>query len=75
MQSWVMRRTASTAIAADRAHYVTDIAVNLAVLAALGVTLLTDWQRADPAFAFFISGYILWNARSIAAEALRQLGA
>jgi ferrous-iron efflux pump FieF len=73
MQSWVLRRTESTAIAADRAHYATDIAVNLAVLAALGVTLLTGWQRADPAFAFLISGYMLWNARGIAAEALRQI--
>src|SRR5690242_2062165 len=40
MQSWVLRRTHSTAIAADRIHYATDIAVNLAVLAALGITAL-----------------------------------
>jgi cation diffusion facilitator family transporter len=73
MQSWVLRRTDSTAIAADRAHYATDIAVNLAVLAALGVTLLTGWQRADPIFALAISGYMLWNARGIAGEALSQL--
>src|SRR3954447_16923949 len=61
MQSWVLRRTASAAIAADRAHYATDIAVNLAVFAALGLTLLTGWQRADPVFALGIAGYILWN--------------
>ena len=73
MQSWVLRKTASTAIAADRVHYATDIGVNLAVLAALGVTLLTGWQRADPTFALAIAGYMLWNARGIAAEALRQL--
>jgi ferrous-iron efflux pump FieF len=73
MQTSVLRRTESTAIAADRAHYTTDIAVNLAVVAALGITLLTGWQRADPAFALLISGYMLWNARSIAAEALRQI--
>jgi ferrous-iron efflux pump FieF len=51
MESWVLRRTHSTAIAADRTHYATDIAVNLAVLAALAITLLTAWQRADPVFA------------------------
>src|SRR5581483_9166764 len=73
VQSWVLRRTDSTAIAADRAHYATDIAVNLAVLAALGITLLTGWQRSDPAFALALTGYMLWNARGIAAEALRQL--
>jgi ferrous-iron efflux pump FieF len=73
MQTIVVRRTGSTAIAADRAHYVTDIAVNLAVLVALGVTRLTGWQRADPIFALAISAYMLWNGRSIALEALKQL--
>ena len=55
-------QTGSTAIAADRAHYMTDIALNAAVLAALGVTQVTGWTRADPAFALAISGYMLWNA-------------
>ena len=73
MQSWVLRWTGSTAIAADRTHYTTDIAVNLAVLAALAITLLTGWQRADPVFALSISAYMLWNARGITVEALRQL--
>src|SRR5271157_4302156 len=35
LQTWVVRRTGSTAIAADRAHYLADIAVNAAVLMAL----------------------------------------
>jgi ferrous-iron efflux pump FieF len=73
MQTLVVRRTGSTAIAADRAHYVTDIAVNLAVLTALGVTRSTGWERTDPVFAMVISGYMLWNSRGIALEALRQL--
>jgi ferrous-iron efflux pump FieF len=73
LQSWVLHKTGSTAIAADRAHYTSDIVVNVAVLAALGVTTVTGWQRADPLFALAISGYIFWNARGIAAEALRQL--
>jgi ferrous-iron efflux pump FieF len=73
MQTLVLRRTGSTAIAADRAHYVTDIAVNLAVLSALGVTRFTGWERTDPLFALVISGYMLWSSRGIAMEALRQL--
>jgi cation diffusion facilitator family transporter len=73
MQTRVVRRTGSTAIAADRAHYLTDIAVNVAVLAALGVTMLTGWSRADPAFALAISGYMLFNAGHIAQKALAQL--
>lgn len=73
IESWVLRRTGSTAIAADRTHYMTDIAANLAVLAALALTLLTGWQRVDPLFALGISTYMLWNARGIVIEALRLL--
>jgi ferrous-iron efflux pump FieF len=73
LQTWVVRKTGSTAIAADRAHYLTDVAVNLAVLAALGVTRLTGWRRADPLFAIIISTYMLWNGFKIAAHALEQL--
>ena len=73
MQTWVVRRTGSTAIAADRAHYLTDIAVNVAVLAALAISHSTGWMRADPLFALAISGYMLWNAWEIADGALVQL--
>ncbi|MBV8443961.1 MAG: cation transporter, partial [Hyphomicrobiales bacterium] len=73
MQTRAVRRTGSTAIAADRAHYLADIALNAAVLLALAVTRLTGWTRADPAFALAISAYMLWNSYSIAREALEQL--
>jgi ferrous-iron efflux pump FieF len=73
MQSWAVRKTGSTAIAADRTHYLADIALNLAVLVALGVTQWTGWTRADPAFALVISGYMLWSAYAIARDALGQL--
>jgi divalent metal cation (Fe/Co/Zn/Cd) transporter len=69
----VVRKTGSTAIAADRAHYLSDVAVNLVVLAALGITTLTRWEYADPLFAIAIAGYMLWNSRGIALTALRQL--
>ena len=73
MQGWVVRKTGSTAIAADRRHYLTDIAVNAAVLLALAVTRWTGWLRADPAFALLIATYMLWNAYIIAQDALKQL--
>jgi cation diffusion facilitator family transporter len=47
--------------------------VNVAVIAALGVTRMTGWQRADPAFALAISAYMIWNSRGIALSALRQI--
>jgi cation diffusion facilitator family transporter len=73
MQTWVVRKTGSTAISADRTHYLTDIAVNAAVLVALGVTKWTGWDRADPSFALMISCYLLWSAFAIARGALVQL--
>lgn len=73
LQSWVLRQTRSTAIAADRAHYLTDIAVNAAVLLAFGIMRLTGSERADPAIALAIAGYMLWSSRHIALEALQQL--
>lgn len=73
MQTYVVKRTGSTAIAADRAHYVTDIAVNVAVLAALVLDGLFGWTRSDAAGALGISCYMLWNARGMALSALIQL--
>lgn len=73
MQTYVVKRTGSTAIAADRAHYVTDVAVNLTVLFALIVQRYTGWTRADAVGAFAISCYMLWNARGMAQHALIQL--
>ncbi|WCM21176.1 cation diffusion facilitator family transporter [Paraburkholderia bryophila] len=73
MQTLVVRRTGSTAIAADRAHYVTDVAVNLAVLVALLLERFLGWTRADAIGALAISVYMVWNARGMAAQALLQL--
>src|ERR1700736_4762929 len=46
MQTYVVRRTGSTAIAADRAHYLMDAVLNGAVLIALALTSVTRWERA-----------------------------
>jgi ferrous-iron efflux pump FieF len=73
MQTYVVARTQSTAIAADRAHYVTDVAVNIAVLIALLFEHFFGWSRADAIGALAISLYMLWNARGMAMHALVQL--
>jgi ferrous-iron efflux pump FieF len=73
VQTYVVKRTGSTAIAADRAHYVTDVAVNLAVLVALALERFMGWTRADALGALGISCYMLWNARGIAMHSLIQL--
>lgn len=73
MQTLVVKRTGSTAIAADRAHYVTDVAVNIAVLIALLLERFLGWTQADSLGALAISLYMLWNAKGMAAHALVQL--
>jgi ferrous-iron efflux pump FieF len=73
MQTWVLRRTGSTAIAADRLHYLTDVVVNLAVLTAFAVTWLTGWLRVDPVFALIVGGYMIRNAFKIGGNASVQL--
>jgi ferrous-iron efflux pump FieF len=73
MQTWVVRRTGSTAIAADRMHYLTDALLNGAVLAALVLTRVTGWERADPAFALLITGYMIKGAHHVAVSASCQL--
>jgi ferrous-iron efflux pump FieF len=73
MQTWVVRRTGSTAIAADRTHYIADAVLNGAVLAALLLTRMTGWERADPAFALAIAGYMMMGAWRVAVSASRQL--
>jgi cation diffusion facilitator family transporter len=73
MQTWVVRRTGSTAIAADRAHYIMDAILNGAVLIALALTSVTGWERADPISALIIAGCMIAGARRVAETASRQL--
>jgi len=73
MQTYVVKRTGSTAIAADRAHYITDVAVNIAVLVALILERHLGWTRSDSIGALLISFYMIWNARGMAGDALKQL--
>ena len=73
MQTYVVRRTGSTAIAADRAHYLMDAVLNGAVLIALALTSVTGWERADPTCALIIAGYMIAGAWRVAEPASRQL--
>ncbi|WP_025245838.1 cation diffusion facilitator family transporter [Candidatus Sodalis pierantonius] len=73
MQTLVVKYTQSTAIAADRAHYITDIAVNIAVLCALILEHQFGWIRADASGALAISCYMVWNARGMIRSAMLQL--
>jgi len=72
-QDYVVRRTGSTAIAADRAHYASDIQVNVALLLALGLTRWTGWTRFDALCGFGIAVYVVWSAWKVTRDALELL--
>ncbi len=73
LQSWVIRRTQSSAIMADRQHYVADVIVNIGVLLALGTSWVTGWERADPIIGLVLSVYMIGCAWTMVRRALETL--
>ncbi len=72
-EGYVARRTQSQAIAADRAHHLSDAVANVAVLAALALTKLSGWPLFDPLFAIGIAAFFAWTAAGIFRSALHTL--
>jgi ferrous-iron efflux pump FieF len=72
-QRWVVNRTGSLAITADSLHYLGDILMNAAVIAALYLNGWLGWLYADPLFGLLIAGFILHAAWGIAKHALDML--
>ena len=72
-QRLVVRRTASMAIGADLFHYISDLATNLAVIAALILSERLGWSFADPLMAGAIALFILYGAWQISQQAYDHL--
>lgn len=72
-QSYVVRRTGSTAIGADSLHYRADLLANLAIIGALVGAGRFDAAWIDPAAALPIAAYILYSAWGILRTALDGL--
>ncbi len=71
-QKWVVRKTASQAIAADSLHYQTDLLMNLAIMLALGLTSY-GFGMADAIFALLIGVFIFISAFKMANAAVQSL--
>jgi cation diffusion facilitator family transporter len=71
-QQWILKQVHSSAVAADRLHYLTDILSNIAVLIALGVSLY-GWHQADAIIGIGLALWIGWSAIGIGREALNML--
>jgi ferrous-iron efflux pump FieF len=72
-QSYVVRRSGSIAIGADRAHYMTDIVSNLAVGAALFLSGRFDLPLVDAIVAGGVAIYLLFGAWHVGLASLDVL--
>jgi ferrous-iron efflux pump FieF len=72
-QGRVVRRTRSLAIGADRLHYMNDLVINLAVIAAFALYDYFKFDWLDPAFALVIAAGLSISAYKIARRALDAL--
>lgn len=72
-QSYVIRRTQSLAISADSLHYKGDVLIHGSVIVSLLLSANLNITYLDPLFGVGIALYLLWNARSIAMNALHEL--
>ncbi|MBF0129085.1 MAG: cation diffusion facilitator family transporter [Alphaproteobacteria bacterium] len=72
-QKYVVARTRSVAIAADKLHYAGDILINLGVIAALLASKMFGWSLLDPLFALAIAVYLLISAWRIMGDSLTLL--
>jgi ferrous-iron efflux pump FieF len=72
-QNFVVRRTGSLAIGADRAHYMTDLVSNIAVGAALYLSGLLDLPLIDSAMAALVALYLIHGAWQVGRQSLDVL--
>ena len=72
-QAYVVRRSGSVAIRADRLHYAGDLLMNGSVLAALALTEWLGLTWIDAVCGIAIAGYMLFGSARIALSALDML--
>ncbi|MEE9348145.1 MAG: cation diffusion facilitator family transporter [Robiginitomaculum sp.] len=73
VQSHAIRSTGSVAIRGDRAHFLADMAANIAVVIGVGFAAFTPFARADAIVALLISAWLLFTAFRVGAIAFNQL--
>jgi len=72
-QRHVMAQASSLAISTDHLHYQSDLALNLAVIAALALDHYAGFSGADPLFGVGIALWLGWGAWRAAGEAIDHL--
>ncbi len=64
-QTLVLSRTRSLAVTGDRAHYVADLATNIAALIGIALAAFLHWERADAIAGLVVAGWLVWGALSV----------
>lgn len=73
IQTRALDRTGSIAVEGDRAHYFSDLASNLAVIAGIAGAVLLDWLWLDAVAALGVAAWLGWTAWTVARGAGDQL--
>lgn len=73
VQRKVAQETGSLAVAADSAHYKSDLVMNMGVIAAIVLSSYGGFIYADPALGLFVTLILFNSARKILGEAANQL--
>lgn len=69
-QRYVVRKTGSTAIAADSAHFASDLAIGIGLIVTLIAVAATGWLWIDPAVAAVVALALYGSAWSVGRNAL-----
>ncbi|MGJ3232795.1 MAG: cation diffusion facilitator family transporter [Oceanicaulis sp.] len=72
-QSRAVKQTQSLAVSGDRAHYVSDLAANAAVIAGLVLAGGFGLTRADPIVGFAVALWLFWTAFEVGKTAYEAL--
>ncbi|MBL8628956.1 MAG: cation diffusion facilitator family transporter [Rhodospirillaceae bacterium] len=72
-QRYVVKKTNSLAIGADKLHYTGDFLINISVILAVYATTYLSWKWADPFFGGAIAAFLMFNAGKIAWSAISNL--
>jgi len=72
-QRSVVKRTGSLVVSVDAFHYRADLVLNVAVIAALLLTVQFGYVLIDPIFGGAIALWIIWGAWRVANQAVVQL--
>ncbi|HEY2070613.1 MAG TPA: cation diffusion facilitator family transporter [Rhizomicrobium sp.] len=72
-QRYVVSKTGSIAIGADKIHYTGDMVTVGGVILAIVLATRFGWQLADPIIALFVAAALVWAALSVFRPAYDQL--